>query len=85
MTTIQTTLSNTVLRSCIGHLLSAYYMLAPPPRSRSLGPGASCPMTSVPLTLISREGVVKCEEQLVNRDWEEMEASAAANSVIDAS
>lgn len=55
------------------------------PPSRSLGPGASCPMTSVPLTLISREGIVKCEEQLVNRDWEEMEASAAANSVIDAS
>lgn len=63
MTTIQTTLSNMVLRSCIGHLLSAYYMLAP---SRSLGPGASSPMTSVPLTLISKEGVVKCEEQLVN-------------------
>lgn len=83
MTTIQTTLSNTVLRSCIGHLLSAYHMLAP--RLIHWDPGASCPMTSVPLTLISREGIVKCEEQLVNRDWEEMEASAAANSVIDAS
>lgn len=33
----------------------------------------------------SREGLVRCEEQLVNWDLEEMEASAAANSVIDAS
>lgn len=55
------------------------------PRSRSLEHGLFYPMACVPVTLIAGEGLVKCEEQLGNRDQEEMEASAAASSVIDAS
>jgi hypothetical protein len=50
-----------------------------------LGHRSFYPEYSAPVTLILGEGAIKSEEQLVNWDWEEMEASTIANSVIDAS
>lgn len=72
-------------RHALSRLLNAYYMLATISFIGAWVLLSHWSMACVPVTLIAGEGVVKCEEQLVNRDWEEMEASAAANSVIDAS